>query len=353
MTVPAGGAAALPDPFARVRLGRTDVHVTRLGFGAAPIGGLYAPVPEADAIATVRHAWAMGIRYVDVAPLYGYGLAEERVGAALRDVPRAALTLSTKVGRRILPRAAIGPDADVDRQAFGDREDHFYRGVRDVRPVWDYTGDGIRRSVEESLLRLGLDRVDILYVHDPEAHLEQALRDAWPALVRLRAEGTVGAIGFGVDYTAPLAWLLERSDPDVVLVAGRYTLLDQSALDTVLPLCDAQGVSVVIGGVMNSGILADPRPGATYDYAPADAAVVARAQAIGAICARHGVPLPAAAVRFVLAHPAVASIVAGVRRTAHLDAYPAYYRTPIPPALWEELRAAGLLDPRAPVPAGG
>jgi D-threo-aldose 1-dehydrogenase len=206
--------------------------------------------------------------------------------------------------------------------------------------------------VEESLARLGMDRVEILYVHDPEAHLEQALRDAWPALERLRAEGTVGAIGFGVDYTAPLAWLLRRSDPDVVLVAGRYTLLDQSSLDEVLPICEARRVSVVIGGVMNSGLLADPRPGATYDYAPADEAVVARARRIGAACERHGVSLRAAAVRFVLAHPAVASIVAGVRRTAHLDEYPRLYRTPIPGALWEELRAEGLIDERAPVPDG-
>ncbi|MFN8622212.1 MAG: aldo/keto reductase [Chloroflexota bacterium] len=340
------------DPFARVRLGRTSVEVTRLGFGAAPIGGLYAPVAEADAVATVRRAWDLGIRTFDVAPLYGYGLAERRVGLALRDLPRDAYTLSTKVGRLIVPRDRIAPDADVDRQALDGEDDWFYRGVDPVRPVWDYSGDGIRRSLEESLERLGLARVDIVYVHDPELHLEQALREAWPALERLRAEGTVGAIGFGVDYTAPLAWLLERSDPDVVLVAGRYTLLDQSSLDAVLPLCAAKDVSVVIGGVMNSGLLADPRPGATFDYAPAEAAIVARAQAIRAICDRHGVSIKAAAVRFVLAHPRVAAIVAGVRRIDHLEEYPALYRTRIPAALWTDLRAAGLLDPRAPVPDG-
>lgn len=341
------------DPYARVPLGRTGLHVTRLGFGCAPIGGLYAPVPDDEAVAAVRHAWEMGIRHVDVAPLYGYGLAERRAGIALRDVPRSELVLSTKAGRRIVPRDAVPAGMEIDRQAHGGEEDWFYRGTGPVRPAWDTSADGIRRSLEESLERLGMDHVEILYLHDPEARLESAVRDAWPALERLRAEGTVKAIGFGVDYTAPLAWLLRRTDPDVVLLAGRYTLLDQSALDEVLPLCTAQGVAVVIGGVMNSGLLADPRPGATYDYAPASPELVARAAAMRAICARHGVPLTAAAVRFVLAHPAVATIVAGVRRVAHLESYPALYRTPIPGALWEELRAEGFLDPRAPVPPPG
>ena len=343
---------SLPDPVARVPLGRTGVQVTRLGFGSAPIGGLYAPVADADAVATVRRAWELGVRYLDVAPLYGYGLAERRLGAGIAGLPRSAFTVSTKVGRLIRPVGDIPAGADVDRQAWEGREDWFYRGVGDVRPVWDYTADGVRRSVEESLERLGLDRVDILYVHDPEAHLEPALREAYPALERLRAEGTVGAIGYGVDYAEPMAWLLERSDPDVILVAGRYTLLDQSALDAVLPLCDAKDVSVIIGGVMNSGLLADPRPGAMFDYAPAEAEVVARAVRLREVCARHGVSLRAAAVRFVLAHPRVASIVAGVRRVEHLEEYPRLYATPIPGGLWEELRAEGLLDPRAPVPDG-
>ncbi len=339
------------DPFAQVPLGRTGLTVTRLGFGAAPLGGLYAPFPEDEAVATIRHAWEMGIRYVDVAPLYGYGHSERRVGRALAGVPRDALVLSTKVGRLLVPRDRIAPDADIDRQRFGDEEDWYYRGVDPVRPVWDFSADGVRRSIEESLERLGMDRVEILFIHDPDDHLEAAAGSAFPALARLRAEGTVRAIGYGMNSAEALTWLTERTDPDVLLVAGRYTILDQAAIGALLPLCERKGVAVVIGGVMNSGLLADPKPGATFNYAPADPATLARAQQLRAICERHGVSLKAAAVQFAFGHPSVATVVAGVRRIAHLDEYPNLFRAEIPAALWAELRAEGLIDPRAPLPA--
>lgn len=341
------------DPFAQIPLGRTSVRVTRLGFGAAPIGGLYAPFPEDEAVATARHAWEMGIRYFDVAPLYGYGHSERRLGRALRGMPRDAYTLSTKVGRILVPRDAIAPDADIDRQRFGDEEDWYYRGTDPVRPVWDFSADGVRRSIEASLERLGLDRIDILFIHDPDDHLEVAADSAFPALARLREEGVVGAIGYGMNSAEALTWLTERTDPDTLLVAGRYTILDQAAIAELLPLCERRRMGLVIGGVMNSGLLADPKPGATFDYAPADAAILARAQRIRAICAGHGVSLKAAAVRFPFGHPSVATVVAGVRRIAHLDEYPELYRAEIPAALWAELRAEGLIDPRAPLPVEG
>ena len=226
------------------------------------------------------------------------------------------------MGRLLVPTGSLTPDMDRDWQRFGDQLDAYYHGTPDVRPVFDYSGDGIRRSVEDSLERTGLGRIDILYIHDPDTHMEAALRDAWPAMERLRAEGTVGAIGLGMNTAEALAWFCARATPDVLLVAGRYTILDQSALVELLPRCEADGIAVVIGGVMNSGLLVDPKPGATFDYAPADAVWVARAQRLREVCAGHGVSLRAAAVQFAFAHPTVVCVVAGVRRIAHLDEYP-------------------------------
>lgn len=339
------------DPYARVRLGRTDVEVTRLGFGAAPAAGLYRPVAEPDGVATIRHAWEMGIRTFDMAPLYGYGNAERRCGLALQGEPRDTFTISTKVGRLLIPTDQLTPDMDRDWQRFGDQPDAYYHGTPDVRPVFDYSGDGIRRSVEDSLERTGLGRIDILYIHDPDGHMETALHEAWPAMERLRAEGTVGAIGLGMNSADHLAWFCARATPDVLMVAGRYTILDQAALAELLPRCVADGIAVVIAGVMNSGLLADPRPGATFDYAPADQSWVDKAQRLREVCAAHGVSLRAAAVQFAMAHPAVVSLMAGVRSIAHLDEYPELMTVPIPASLWSDLRAQGLLDPSAPVPA--
>lgn len=340
------------DPVERVPLGRTNVKVTRLGFGSAPIAGLYTPVTDDDGAAVVRHAWDLGIRYFDTAPLYGYGNGERRTGLGLAGKPRDAFVVSTKVGRLLVPQERITPDMERDWQRYGDEIDWYHKGVDETRPVFDYSGDAVRRSVEQSLERLKLDRIDILYVHDPDDHMEQAADETFPALARLRAEGTVGAIGFGMNVAEKLAWFTERLDPDVLMVAGRYTLLDQAAIGELLPLCERKGVSIVIAGVMNSGMMADPKPGATFNYSPAEESWVRKAQAIRDVCVRHGVNQRAAAMQFPFAHPTVASVVAGVRTFPHLDEYPELMQVPIPAALWQELRAEGLIDPAAPVPAG-
>jgi D-threo-aldose 1-dehydrogenase len=339
------------DPSQRVPLGRTGLKVTRLAFGGASIGGLFADVDDEQAIGTVRHAWDLGIRTFDTAPLYGYGASERRIGVALADRPRDEYVLSTKVGRLVRAPSMIGPDDDIDRQLLDGREDAFYVRREPAKMIFDYSGDGIRRSLEESLERLGLERIDIALIHDPDDHWEAAIGEAWPALERLRAEGVIRAVGAGMNQSAMLARFARETDMEVFLLAGRYTLLDQDALEELLPACLERGIAIFIGGVMNSGVLADPRPGARFDYRPAPPEVIERAQRIGEVCRRHGVPLRAAAMQFSLAHPAVVSLVAGVRSTAHLDDYPALLQHPIPNELWLELRAEGLIDERAPVPA--
>jgi D-threo-aldose 1-dehydrogenase len=338
------------DPFERIALGETGLAVTRLGLGAASIGGLFTPVTDDAAEAVVRRAWDLGIRYFDVAPLYGYGSGERRLGAGLAGRPRDDYVVSTKVGRLVRAADAIQPGADIDRQALDDRDDAYYADTAGRRIVFDFSGDGVRRSIEESLERLGLDRVDIVYIHDPEEHWDAAIGQAYPALDRLRVEGVVGAIGVGLKDSAMLARFARAGDFDAFLLAGRYTLLDQDALAELLPLCLARGVAVLVGGVMNSGVLADPRPGAHYEYGPASPEIIERARRLAAACERHGVELRAAAMQFPLAHPAVRGLIAGVRTVAHLDEYPELLQQEIPPALWEDLRANGLIAPEAPTP---
>jgi len=332
------------EPTERLRIGRTGLDVTRLGFGGASIGGLFTAVRDEDATATVERAWDLGVRTFDVAPLYGLGAAERRMGQALAGKPRDDFVLSTKVGRLVVPRDSIPPGADVDEQ------DANYPHGDPVGLVFDYSGDGVRRSIEASLERLGLDRIDIALIHDPDDHWEAAIDDAYPALARLRDEGVIRAVGAGMNQSAMLARFAREGDFDVFLLAGRYTLLDQEALAELLPLCVQRGVGILIGGAMNSGVLADPRPGSRFNYVTAPDAVVERARRLAAVCARHDVPLRAAAIQFPLAHPAVRSLIAGVRRIDHLDEYPALMRRPIPADLWTELRAEGLIPDEAPVP---
>lgn len=338
------------EPNDRRTISRTGLSVTRLGFGAASIGGLFEAVSDEDAVATVSRAWDLGIRMFDVAPLYGYGAAERRLGAALSGRPRDGYVLSTKVGRLVRPADGIPPDADVDHQALAGREDAYYVRTEPVRLVFDYSADGVRRSIEESLERLRLDRIDIALIHDPDDHWQQAIDGAWPALARMREEGTIRAVGVGMNQSAMLARFAREGEFDVFLVAGRYTLLDQDALTELLPRCVERGIAVLVGGVMNSGVLADPRPGSHFDYKPAPRAVVERARRISDVCDRHGVPLRAAAIQFPLAHPAVVSLIAGVRRIGHLEEYPELMRRPIPAALWDDLRSEGLIGAEAPVP---
>ena len=216
--------------------------------------------------------------------------------------------------------------------------------------IFDYSSDGVIRSIEESLERLGTGRIDIVFIHDPDDHWEAAIDGAYPALHRLREQGVVRAIGAGMNQSAMLARFARETEMDAFLVAGRYTLLDQEALTELLPLCLEREIAVFIGGVMNSGVLVDPRPGAHFDYGPASAEVIDRARRLGASCERHGIPLRAAAMQFPLAHPAVAGLIAGVRRIDHLDEYPTLMRLMIPSALWDDLRADGLIPADAPVP---
>ena len=332
------------EPTERLALGRTGLSVTRLGFGGASIGGLFGAVSDDDAIATVRHAWDLGIRTFDVAPLYGFGAAERRMGVALAGRPRDEFVLETKVGRLIRPLDDIRAGADVDDQ------DANYARTEPVGLVFDYSTDGVRRSIEDSLERLGLDRIDIALIHDPDEHWAAAIGEAYPALARLREEGVVRAIGAGMNQSAMLARFAREGDFDVFLLAGRYTLLDQDALAELLPLCVERDVAIFVGGVMNSGILADPRAGSRFNYRPAPDDLVDRARRLAAVCERHDVPLRAAAIQFPLAHPAVRSLIAGVRRIDHLDEYPEMMRRPIPADLWAELRSEGLIPDEAPVP---
>jgi len=338
------------DPTQRMTLGTSGVSVTRLGLGTAEIAGLYWPVSDDDAVGLVRHAWDAGVRYFDSAPLYGYGNGERRLGLALRGRDRDSFTISTKVGRLLVPRDEVPVGAIVDRQQRDGVDDAYYTGTPPVRPIFDYSGDAVRRSLEESLRRLDLDQVDIAYIHDPDDHWEAAIGDAYPALHALREAGVVRAIGAGMNQAAMLARFAREGDFDAFLLAGRYTLLDQGGLAEFLPLCVEKGISVIAGGIMNSGLLADPKPGALFNYVPAPPELVERARRIRDVCARHGVGIRAAAIQFPLAHPAVAAIVAGVRSVDHFDDYPQLLREPIPDALWVDLKTERLIAHDAPVP---
>jgi D-threo-aldose 1-dehydrogenase len=299
----------------RVPLGRSGLSVTRLGLGAAFLSGMFTAVSEDEAEATVDRAWDFGIRYFDTAPLYGAGVGERRLGRGLAGKPREEFVVSTKVGR------LTGPD-----------------------PVFDFTYDGVLRSLDESLARLGLDYVDAVFVHDPEdRHLDEALVGAYRALDELRSEGTIRAVGAGMNRIEPFVQLAREGRFDCCLLAGRYTLLDQSGSRELFPLCVQDGIAVIAAGVYNSGILASPEPGATFDYAPAAAALVEQARALGAVCARHDVPLKAAAIQFPLRHPAVTTVLTGVGSVAELEENVRMLQTPIPPALWEELQSEGLV----------
>ncbi|MGW1365249.1 aldo/keto reductase [Streptomyces chartreusis] len=324
-------------------LGGSTVEVTRLALGCAGLGNLFHPVTDEAALATVEAAWETGIRAFDTAPHYGLGLSERRLGAALHDRPRETYTVSTKVGRLLVPNPEGGSGDDLA---------HGFAVPATHRRVWDFTADGVLRSLEASLERLGLDRIDVALLHDPDDHAEQALREAYPALERLRAEGVVGAIGVGMNQSPLPARFLRETDIDVVLLAGRYTLLDQDGLAELLPEATARGRSVVIGGVFNSGLLTAPRPGATYDYAPAPRPVLDRALRLLEVTGRHGVPLRAAALLFPFGHPAVASVLTGARSLEEVRDTGEQLRRPIPDALWDELRVEGLLAPGTPVPVG-
>jgi D-threo-aldose 1-dehydrogenase len=319
----------------------TGIELTSLGLGCAQLGNLYRPTSDDDARATVDAAWDVGIRYFDTAPHYGLGLSERRLGAELAGRRRDELVLSTKVGRLLEPVEQV---TGADDEGFAVPATHRRRR--------DYSRDGILRSLEASLRRLGLDRIDVLFVHDPDEHYREVLDGAYPALHELREQGVVGAIGAGMNQAEMLADFARNTDMDLLMLAGRYTLLEQDALDDLLPTCEARGVSVVAAGVFNSGLLARDRPpaDAKYDYEDAAPELIERARRIADVCERHGVSLPEAALAFPLAHPSVASVCIGARSAAQIRRNAELFEADIPAGLWAELRAERLLREDAPVP---
>ena len=322
----------------RARLAE-GLDVTAIGLGTAPLGGLFSPVSDADAEATIERAWSLGVRFFDTAPLYGFGLAERRLGSFLRQQKRDSFAISTKVGR-LLRSATAAP------------EDNHYKATPAERPQFDFSYDGVMRSVDESLARLGLDRVDVLLVHDPDDHYEDAVAGAFRALRRLRDDGAVKAIGAGMNQSAMLARFAEAAPVDCFLLAGRYTLLDQGALTTLFPICHAKSIGIILGGIYNSGILANPRAGAKFNYEDADAALVVRALSLEALCRKHGTELKAAAVQFCMANPAVTVALQGARTAAEVLDNIAMAERFVPPSFWQELRERKLVDASAPLPGG-
>jgi D-threo-aldose 1-dehydrogenase len=313
------------------------LELTALALGAAQFGNLYRETSDEESADAVDAAWSAGVRYFDTAPHYGLGLSERRLGAALRGRPRDEYVVSTKVGRLLEP--------DPDGAARMD--DEGFAVPATLRRRFDFSRDGILRSVEASLDRLGLDRVDILYLHDPEDHWEAASTTGVGALVELREQGVVRAVGAGMNFSSILADFVRQTDVDLVMCAGRYTLLEQGALEDLLPAAAEHGVGIVAAGVYNSGLLSRDTVAddATYDYDVAPASVLERGRAIAAVCARHGVTLPQAAVQFPLRHPAVVSVVLGIRTADQMQSGVERLRHPIPDALWSDLADEGLLRP--------
>jgi D-threo-aldose 1-dehydrogenase len=337
-------------------IGSTSIEVTCLGLGGGALGGLYEPVAADDAVKAVEQAYDLGVRYFDAAPLYGHGRSEERLGDGLAGVERSSFVLSTKVGMMIDPRLSSGP-----------RAERRYADPFLLDGYFDFSYDACLRSLEASMRRLRTDRVDIVYIHDPDEgdslapphkrtgreHLAEAMDGAYRALDELRAQGVIGAIGVGLNGTDMLMRFAGAGDFDCFLLANRYTLLEQNGLHGLLPLCVARDISIVVGGVFNSGILATGTSGPppTYNYEPADTETIARVAGIEQACAEYGVPLAAAALQFPLAHPAVAAVLPGARSASEVRANVAAVGVQIPSGLWHTIRARALVNPLAPMSA--
>ncbi|MFV0633043.1 aldo/keto reductase [Demequina sp.] len=311
---------------------RVSTTMSRHGFGAAQLGNLYRETSDQDAAVAVAAAWQSGVRYFDTAPHYGLGLSERRLGKALQGRPRDDFLVSTKVGRLLVDN----PGGE------GKQDDQGFAVMASTRREWDFSRDGIRRSVDASLTRLGLDRVDILYLHDPDDHGDQAHREGMPALIELRDEGMVAAVGVGMNQSQMPARFIREHDLDLVMLAGRYTLLDRTAQDDLLPLALERGVGIVAAGVYNSGLLSTPQPAsdARFDYAPADVQRLTRAKELARICESHGATLPQAAAQFPLRHDAVLSVVIGARTAQQVNANAERLDAQLPSALWDDIDAA-------------
>jgi D-threo-aldose 1-dehydrogenase len=325
------------------QIGNTGLDVTRLGLGGAPLSALLFDVDEREAVATIKRGFELGVRYFDTAPYYGFGRSERRYSHALAEMHRDDFVISTKVGRVLDPADPNAPD------------DGFVPHELDA--VFDFSRDGVLRSLEESLKRLHLDSIDIAFIHDPDRHYEQARDEAFPTLAELRSQGVVGAIGVGMNQWQMLAQFARECDLDCMLMAGRYTLIDRSALPELLPLCEDRGISVVLGGPYNRGVLASDLSNQTYDYTspnagniPLPAEMLKLARRIKTVCDRHAVPLKAAALQFGLAHPAMAATIPGAVTPSEVEENVQMVAYPIPADLWAELKHEDLIPVDAPVP---
>ncbi len=350
------------------QIGRTNLRLPTLGLGANPLGGLYEPISQQEVVETIDCAFESGVRFFDLAPVYGYGNAERNVGHALQSRPRDEIFVSTKIGRLLLdPTDPATPAGREDVMVLWEGE-QLYKGTDSVRPYFDFSHDGVRRSIEDSLKRTGLDRFDTLHIHDPDLYPDEAIDGAFRALSDLKDEGVIGAIGCGMNQWEMLADFASRAPFDCFLLAGRYSLLDQSALPELLPICLKNDISLIIGGVYNSGILSHPDPASisdvsseavaigswtenvTFNYVPAPRDIIDRAAAMKRICESHGTSLKAAAIQFPLHHPAVASVLMGPRTAAHVTDNIEAFTQEVPPALWDDLKAQGFLPSEAPTP---
>jgi D-threo-aldose 1-dehydrogenase len=328
------------NPLEKKQIGQTGLQVTRLGLGGAPLGGLFRDVAEAAATQTIQRALALGINFMDTAPLYGHGKSEFYFGKALEGVQRDSYVLSTKVGRVLAPEEP------------GKLERDEFDNPAPFRPVFDFSYDGVMRSFESSLKRLNLERIDILHIHDPDNYYEPAIRQAYPALAKLRGQKLIRAVGAGMNQAEMLVRFAREGDFYCFLLAGRYTLIDHSGLEELLPLCVEKHIGIIIGGPYNSGVLATgARPGAKFNYADAPREVLERVRRVEEVCGRHSVPLRAAALQFPLAHPAVVSVIPGARSSAELEENYRLLSYSIPADFWAELKRRKLLPEEAPEPA--
>jgi D-threo-aldose 1-dehydrogenase len=325
------------NPVERVRLGRTGLTVTRVGLGTGP-GSRISSRDQGPLLEDViSFGLRQGINYFDTAPSYHQGASEEALGSGLCDGPRDAVVVATKVGRLVRsPDTVLGPRQHPDPTSPG--------------MIFDFSRDGIRASLDESLRRSGLEKFDVAMIHDPDQFMDEAIGEAFATLAELKGQGVVDAIGAGMTKTAELTRFAKETDVDCLLAAGRYTLLDQSAIDELLPACQARHISVVVGGVFNSGVLAAPGPAATFEYAVADKDILERVRKLQAVCDRYDVPLRSVAIQFPIAHPAVATVLSGSRSPAHLADNMSMMGTEIPADLWLELRHERLIHPEAPLP---
>lgn len=314
----------------KINISDTGLQISRLGLGTAPLAGLFTPVSDSESDELVLATLESGINYFDTAPQYGHGTSEIRLGRILKE-SKKPFVVQTKVGR------VLNPTASADRELFANANPH-------LEPIFDYSSEGIKRSIEESLQRLGLDHIDIALLHDPDEYLDRAISDAYSVLDDYRRQGIIKGVGVGTNACAPAIHIMKECDLDIILIAGRYSLLDQEAERELLPMALAKSVAILVAGVYNSGVLANPNPGSTYDYLPASQEIIDRARAIGQFLKERGVSLTAAALQFPLRHPAVTAVLTGSRNTTELHANIHDFNTDLPENLWQELESTGLIQ---------